>query len=777
MTINPITLRTTLSVGQGPTGPSGDGSGTIGTITPSGSTGTVDLSTHRYWSVNATSGSGMLTATITPPENPSEGIIAVVTHATTVRDITWQSSAAISWVGTEPDWAAEGVNSTIYIEWYYNGTTLALSAVKYAELTNPGQYIQAERIGLRDFEDASVRVIRLNDGQLEVEGVPLSFVGHTHTKSQVGLANVDNTSDVNKPVSTATSQAIFDLGVALSTSINGKQATLVSGTNIKTINGSSILGSGNLTISGGGGSGDVVGPASSLDNEIPRFNLTTGKLIQTSGATISDAGDLAITSITMNSCPLTSDGGNLEIFGTPVYMSTGGTLTGYIDFSGTDHEGIRLNNLTTTQINLLTPLAGMLPYDSTLNVAKLYDGTAWRELLDTSGGQTILATTTITPAANTSALVASGYSLTGSNATSMVSLTGTWNTSGAPVGFNFQVTDTNSSSQSRIARFGTAAGSSEFGMTKNGVFYCGNGTGFVGIQASSNIVTIGRANSADPSTLDGGSAVASWATNGDEFCVNVALGIGRTYASRDVLLYRDAAATLALRNSTNAQTYRIYNTYTSGSGTNASNNIVGEWLATEWASNVAWITTRKGTSGGTARDLVLGTDGTERMRVNSTGTLFEGIVYGPTGVYGTLVNGFRCGAQSRTGGAVGWTLACGNDFGTTPSLYVARTDGTGYFGADANGLHVNGFVSLCAGGVVTTTKTTVISAASNGVVQIGTTAANALGSLLLTNLTASGYITPGTLTDAAAPNNSIYYSSTASKLVYKDSGGTVNNLY
>lgn len=36
--------------------------------------------------------------------------------------------------------------------------------------------------------------------------------------------------------------------------LNGKQPTLVSGTNIKTINGTSILGSGNLTIEGGGSS-------------------------------------------------------------------------------------------------------------------------------------------------------------------------------------------------------------------------------------------------------------------------------------------------------------------------------------------------------------------------------------------------------------------------------------------------------------------------------------------------------------------------------------------
>lgn len=57
-------------------------------------------------------------------------------------------------------------------------------------------------------------------------------------KSDVGLGNVDNTSDANKPVSTATS-----------TALSGKQATLVSGTNIKTINGNSVLGSGDLSIS------------------------------------------------------------------------------------------------------------------------------------------------------------------------------------------------------------------------------------------------------------------------------------------------------------------------------------------------------------------------------------------------------------------------------------------------------------------------------------------------------------------------------------------------
>lgn len=60
---------------------------------------------------------------------------------------------------------------------------------------------------------------------------------HNVTKSQIGLSNVDNTSDVNKPISNATS-----------TALNSKQDTLVSGTNIKTINGSSVLGSGNIVV-------------------------------------------------------------------------------------------------------------------------------------------------------------------------------------------------------------------------------------------------------------------------------------------------------------------------------------------------------------------------------------------------------------------------------------------------------------------------------------------------------------------------------------------------
>jgi hypothetical protein len=49
-----------------------------------------------------------------------------------------------------------------------------------------------------------------------------------------------------------------------------------------------------LLASAGGASGDVVGPASSTDNAIVRFDLTTGKLVQNSGVTIDDSNNLTL---------------------------------------------------------------------------------------------------------------------------------------------------------------------------------------------------------------------------------------------------------------------------------------------------------------------------------------------------------------------------------------------------------------------------------------------------------------------------------------------------
>ena len=53
-------------------------------------------------------------------------------------------------------------------------------------------------------------------------------------------------------------------------------------------------GAGNVSwaAAGGGGSGDVVGPASSTDNAVARYDSTTGKLLQNSGVSIDDSNNM-----------------------------------------------------------------------------------------------------------------------------------------------------------------------------------------------------------------------------------------------------------------------------------------------------------------------------------------------------------------------------------------------------------------------------------------------------------------------------------------------------
>ena len=57
--------------------------------------------------------------------------------------------------------------------------------------------------------------------------------------------------------------------------------------------------------------GDVVGPASSTDNAVARFDSTTGKIIQNSAATIDDSGNIA-TSGTVNGRNISVDGTKLD---------------------------------------------------------------------------------------------------------------------------------------------------------------------------------------------------------------------------------------------------------------------------------------------------------------------------------------------------------------------------------------------------------------------------------------------------------------------------------
>lgn len=63
---------------------------------------------------------------------------------------------------------------------------------------------------------------------------------------------------------------------------------------------------------GGGGSGDIVGPIISTDNAVARFNGTTGKSLQSSPATLSDNGELVVTSQDAGAIPIVGKGASSQ---------------------------------------------------------------------------------------------------------------------------------------------------------------------------------------------------------------------------------------------------------------------------------------------------------------------------------------------------------------------------------------------------------------------------------------------------------------------------------
>ena len=102
-----------------------------------------------------------------------------------------------------------------------------------------------------------------------------------------------------------TSQLTNGAGFLVASDISGKQNTLVSGTNIKTVNGNSLLGSGDLTISSGGTS-------------LPAQTGNSGKYLTTDGsnlswATVSGGGGASL--------------GNLSVTGSTITASSTNTYT------------------------------------------------------------------------------------------------------------------------------------------------------------------------------------------------------------------------------------------------------------------------------------------------------------------------------------------------------------------------------------------------------------------------------------------------------------------
>jgi hypothetical protein len=118
-----------------------------------------------------------------------------------------------------------------------------------------------------------------------------------------------------------------------------------------------------ISVGGGSGSGDVVGPASATDNAITRYDGTTGKLIQNSTVTLSDVGDIAnVNSVVFDTTPGTLPTTEGAMYwdadkGAVAYVMQGGDITQEIGES--QYIFIKASaNITKGQVVMFTGAVG-----------------------------------------------------------------------------------------------------------------------------------------------------------------------------------------------------------------------------------------------------------------------------------------------------------------------------------------------------------------------------------------------------------------------------------
>lgn len=121
-------------------------------------------------------------------------------------------------------------------------------------------------------------------GGITVETDPIFSASPAATITEAKKSEWDNKMDKVTLATVATSGSYNDLADKPTIpDVSNKQDTLVSGTNIKTINGNSLLGSGNIVISGGEGGGyddtEIKGQISEIEATIGDINTILESII------------------------------------------------------------------------------------------------------------------------------------------------------------------------------------------------------------------------------------------------------------------------------------------------------------------------------------------------------------------------------------------------------------------------------------------------------------------------------------------------------------------
>jgi hypothetical protein len=170
--------------------------------------------------------------------------------------------------------------------------------------------------------------------------------------------------------------------------------------------------------------------------------------------------------------------------------------------------------------------------------------------------------------------------------------------------------------------------------------------------------------------------------------------------------------------------------------------------------------------------------GTERFRIGAAGASNSDVIFNDSGIGQRIRWENRFISITSGGVTASSSTSEGATSGTTSIFTVSGTWTVGAGSANYRPLNLaytinnSGAQTGTATGIFLRSTETNLNGMLHNFIDLGTIA---LGSLF--SVANNGAIRVATIADSNAPISSLYFSSTANKLVWKDAGGVVNNLY